>query len=342
MYKVPGVYIEEKDTLRLSVTTGATAVPAFVCAATAFGGTAPYRRFNSWLDVHAGLADEAEKLPISDSLQIYFENGGGYCYAIDVTKLEASLDQLDDVTLLVQAGHAESVAVIAAACKKYPVFGIYDADQAGGAGKPLTPPVGATDPQGAVYGPALKKGETPFFASAAVAGVYCRVDRERGVWKAPANVAIEGGYTVSPLLAEQPSDNGVNALCTFTGGAPLVWGARTLAPTGNWRFVPVRRLFNAVEKDIKKAMSVAVFEPNNAYTWEMVRGAIDNYLHQLWADGALLGETPGQAYSVLVGLGVTMTDEDLRNGQMKVKVGLAAVRPAEQIILQFSQKMNGA
>ena len=342
MNKVPGVYVDEENKVRLSVTTGATAVPAFVFAKADFGGDGHYKRFNSWLAVIEGLPKDSDQMLIYRSLKIYFENGGGYCYAIDVEKIEPALDQLDDVTLLVQAGNEASAGEMKRVCDKFHVFGIYDAVQSAGEGASLTQPASGNSIQGAAYGPGLTRGKISYAASAAVAGVYCRVDRERGVWKAPANVAIEGGYSVAPLPVAPAFNDGVNAIRTFNGGTPLVWGARTLDPTSIWGFVPVRRLFNAVEKDIKKAMNIAVFEPNNAYTWEVVRSAIDNYLHQLWTDGALLGETPKEAYSVLVGLGATMTDDDLRKGLMKVKVGLAAVRPAEQIILQFSQKMNGA
>jgi len=341
MYNVPGVYVDEDNKVRLSVTTGATAVPAFVFDSENFGGV-EYKRYNSWLAVIDGVDDDFEETPFHQTLRIYFENGGGYCYAISKDAIEPILEQLDDVTLLVQGGETNSAEAMKIACENLRIFGIYDATETLQGGLTLSSTVNVEKGQGAAYGPKLKRNKVTYHASAAVAGVYCRVDRERGVWKAPANVAIEGGYSVDPLSVAPKLTDGVNAIRTFNGGPPLVWGARTLEQTGAWNFVPVRRLFNAVEKDIRKAMSVAVFEPNNAYTWETVRSAIDNYLHQLWTDGALLGETPEEAYSVLVGLGVTMTDEDLRRGEMKVKVGLSAVRPAEQIILQFSQKMNGA
>ena len=130
----------------------------------------------------------------------------------------------------------------------------------------------------------------------------------------------------------------MNVIRAFHGTGPLIWGARTLqSDTPAWRYVPVRRLFNAAERDIKTAMSMALFEPNSAPTWERVRGAVESYVHDLWLKGALLGDTPAQAYFVHIGLGTTMTQNDIDNGRMIVKVGLAAVRPAEFIILQLTQ-----
>jgi phage tail sheath protein FI len=42
---------------------------------------------------------------------------------------------------------------------------------------------------------------------------------------------------------------------------------------------------------------------------------------------------------VNVGLGKTMSPDDILNGRLIVEVGLAVVRPAEFIILRFSHKL---
>ncbi|WP_445374826.1 phage tail sheath family protein [Photorhabdus tasmaniensis] len=178
--------------------------------------------------------------------------------------------------------------------------------------------------------------------SAAVAGAYAATDASRGVWKAPANVALNNAKPAAVITDNDQSTMnkaGINAIRHFTGKGTLIWGARTLKDDDNWRYIPVRRLFNAAERDIKQAMRFAVFEPNSQPTWERVRSAIDNYLHQLWQQGALVGSRPQEAYFVQIGQGVTMSDDDIKQGKMIVKVGMAAVRPAEFIILQFSQKL---
>ncbi|MEL5381321.1 phage tail sheath family protein [Serratia ureilytica] len=197
-------------------------------------------------------------------------------------------------------------------------------------------------------------------ASVAMAGVYARVDRERGVWKAPANIAVTG---VTALVAQGEEgegrwkhpvpvrmddalntklvDAGINALRPFRGQGILVWGARTMAPAVQtaWRYVPVRRLFNTIERDARAALRTVVFEPNSPVVWEQVRGALNNYLHALWRKGALQGEAPEQAYYVHIGLGVTMSQDDIDQGRMVVKVGVAAVRPAEFIVLTLTQNV---
>ncbi len=60
------------------------------------------------------------------------------------------------------------------------------------------------------------------------------------------------------------------------------------------------------------------------------------------APGALAGAKPEDAYYVRVGLGETMTPQDVLEGRMNVEIGMAVVRPAEFIILRFSHKMPEA
>lgn len=188
--------------------------------------------------------------------------------------------------------------------------------------------------------------------SSAVAGAYAYTDRTRGVWKAPANVSLSG--VIGPVSritdAEQASLNidptsgkSINAIRAFTGKGTLIWGARTLAGNDNeWRYVSVRRLFNLIEESTRKSTAFAVFEPNDQGTWLKVKGMIDSYLYGLWERGALAGPTPEQAYFVNVGLGKSMTTQDILEGRMIVEIGVAAVRPAEFIILRFTHKLQEA
>lgn len=185
--------------------------------------------------------------------------------------------------------------------------------------------------------------------SGIMAGIYAAVDRDRGVWKAPANVSLSS--VIAPALQvsheEQESYNvdvnagkSINIIRFFIGKGTLVWGARTLAGNDNeWRYVSVRRFFNFVEESVKKATEQFVFEPNDANTWVKVQAMIENFLTVLWRQGALQGIKPEHAFYVVVGLGKTMTPLDILEGRMIIEIGMAAVRPAEFIILKFSHKM---
>jgi phage tail sheath protein FI len=188
--------------------------------------------------------------------------------------------------------------------------------------------------------------------SPAIAGIFARVDRERGVWKAPANEPVQAvsepvlritDNEQNDLNVDPMAGKSINAIRAFTGKGVIVWGARTLAGNDNeWRYVSVRRLFNMIEESCKKASAFAVFEPNDSNTWLKVKAMIEGFLYGLWERGALFGSSPEAAYFVHVGLGETMTTQDILEGRMNVAIGVAAVRPAEFIILKFSHHLEAA
>jgi phage tail sheath protein FI len=185
--------------------------------------------------------------------------------------------------------------------------------------------------------------------SGAVAGIYALVDRTRGVWKAPANVSLNNVIEPTQTYTKSQLDNlnvdvyagkSINAIRTFFGKGTLVYGARTLAGNDNeWRYISVRRLFVMVEESVKKATEQFVFEPNDSNTWVKVQAMIENFLYNIWRQGALQGIKPEHAFYVAVGLNKTMNPIDILEGRMIIEIGMAAVRPAEFIILRFSHKM---
>ncbi|GJM34490.1 MAG: hypothetical protein DHS20C18_34910 [Saprospiraceae bacterium] len=188
-------------------------------------------------------------------------------------------------------------------------------------------------------------------AASAVVGVYAQVDATDGVWKAPANINID--RVIKPVVSinnEEQSDliidaiggKSINAIRSFSGRGPaIIWGARTLAGNDNeWRYVPVHRFSIMAETSIKLAIESFVFEPNDANTWGKAQSMIENFLTTLWRDGGLQGSRPNDAFFVQVGLGVTMTAQDILDGKMIVQVGIAMVHPAEFIILSFIQEMQ--
>ena len=197
-----------------------------------------------------------------------------------------------------------------------------------------------------------KNAVTAVPPSGAIAGVYASVDAARGVHKAPANVSLNSVVGVTDLISHDDQQDlnvdvvagkSINAIRPFTGKGILVWGARTLAGNDNeWRYVSVRRFFNMVEESSKKGTERFVFEPNDANTWTKVKTMIENFLINQWRTGALAGSTPDKAFFVKVGLGQTMTPQDVLEGLMIVEIGMAAVRPAEFIILRFSHKLQEA
>jgi phage tail sheath protein FI len=184
--------------------------------------------------------------------------------------------------------------------------------------------------------------------SCGIAGLYCMVDNSRGVWKAPANVGMNG--VIAPVVNITNHDQedlnvtvtgkSINVIRTFIGKGVLVWGARTLEGNSNeWRYVPVRRLCIMIETSISIALKAFAFEPNDANTWVRVQALIENFLTLLWRQGALAGAKPEHAFAVSIGLNKTMTAIDMLEGRMIVNIMLAVTRPAEFIVIVIQQKM---
>jgi phage tail-like protein len=210
--------------------------------------------------------------------------------------------------------------------------------------------VASSSPYAALYYPRLQApdplhGNQPatFAPSGAIAGIYARTDAARGVWKAPAGVeaTIAGIQGLSAILSEAQLATlnalGVNALRSIPGSGYVVWGARTLgSEVAELRYVPVRRLMLFIEASLLSGLKWAVFEPNGATLWSQVRQSVEDFLHGLWLQGALTGAKPEDAYFVRCDA-TTMTQDDINNGRLKVLVGVAAVRPAEFVILGIGQ-----
>lgn len=185
--------------------------------------------------------------------------------------------------------------------------------------------------------------------SAGMAGVYTRVDNFEGVFKAPANTGMNS--VIEPCVninSDEQEDlnvplNGkaVNAIRSFVGRGTLIWGARTLdGNSQDWRYVNVRRTIIMLEQSCKNAALAYVFAPNNASTWLTLKNMISNFLTNQWKAGALVGASREEAFSVDVGLGATMTSDDILDGFMRVTVKVALVRPAEFIVITFQQKQQ--
>jgi uncharacterized protein len=185
--------------------------------------------------------------------------------------------------------------------------------------------------------------------SAAMAGVFSATDALRGVWKAPANVALNGVLSPTVLVSDhdQASLNvdaeqgkSVNALRAFPGKGVLVWGSRTLdGNSHDWRYISVRRTVMMVEQSVNVALAGFALAANDTATWTTVRGMLENYLNSLWSQGALVGAQPQQAFFVRVGLGATMTATDVANGLLIAEMGLALLRPAEFIVVRAQLQM---
>ena len=177
--------------------------------------------------------------------------------------------------------------------------------------------------------------------SAHVAGLYGRVDNDRGVHKAPANVELLGIRRFADDINQREQDLlnpiGINAMRTFVNRGNRVFGARTLSSEPEWRYVNVRRLFLFIEESIRRSTQWVVFEPNAEDLWGRVRQSVVDFLDIVWRSGALEGVTQSQAFYVRCDA-TTNTAADRAAGRLVVEIGIAPVKPAEFVIFRFQQK----
>jgi phage tail sheath protein FI len=177
--------------------------------------------------------------------------------------------------------------------------------------------------------------------SAHMAGIYARVDVDRGVHKAPANEVIRNITKIAQDVTKREQDllnpKGINALRFFPGRGNRVWGARTISSDSSWKYINVRRLFIFVEESIDEGTQWVVFEPNDEPLWARVRQSITNFLTTVWRSGALQGATAAQAFFVRCDH-TTMTQDDIDNGRLICQIGIAPVKPAEFVIFRIQQK----
>lgn len=178
-----------------------------------------------------------------------------------------------------------------------------------------------------------------------VAGIYARTDALRGVHKAPANESVRGALGVTYRITHQEQEvlnpAGVNCIRFFQNEGIRIWGARTLAADKQWKYVPVRRLFNMIEESIAAATRWVVFEPNDPALWNLIKRECTAFLTQLWRQGALMGRTAEQAFFVKCDA-ETNPQEEIDAGRVVILIGVAPVKPAEFVIFRIGQGVAGA
>jgi phage tail sheath protein FI len=174
-----------------------------------------------------------------------------------------------------------------------------------------------------------------------LAGIYARVDVERGVHKAPANEVVRGITKIAQDVTKREQDmlnpKNINALRFFPGRGNRVWGARVVTSDSAWKYINVRRLFIFVEESIDEGTQWVVFEPNDEPLWARVRQSVSNFLTTVWRSGALEGTKAEQAFFVKCDR-TTMTQDDIDNGRLICVIGIAPVKPAEFVIFRIQQK----
>ena len=280
-------------------------------------------------------ADGYREFGDSPALGQFFRNGGEEVWVVRADSAMdglAALDAVDAINVLcIEARDAPSIAAARDWCAKRRAFFIADAPSGLSAKQVIAWKTDAiAGPNVAVYVPDLVlAGGVRMAPSSSIAGLYARMDKARGVWKAPAGTeaTIAGASALTASLTARDVDaltsKGVNAIRSLPAAGIVAWGARTLSADPEWRYVPIRRLALFIEGSLDRYLQSAAFEPND------IQSSATDFLLKLWRAGALAGSKAQQAFHV----GVSQADVD--EGRLDIEVGFAPLRPAEFVDLHF-------
>jgi phage tail sheath protein FI len=367
-YKAPGVYVEEVPSSVKPIAGVSTSTAGFV-GVTQRGPTEPLL-VTSWPqfeNLYGGFVPDRSYLAYA--VKGFFDNGGRRCHVArvagggvrDATNSLDALPAIDEIALLLAPDHvhprfndgeqqAITEAVVRQCEERQNRFALLSVPQGQRDFAQVHPAIDTS--YGAFYYPWVVVGEPgsgaerPIPATGHIAGIYARTDMERGVHKAPANVALRGvvdlEFAVTEIMLGTLTPRGVNCLRDFRelGRGIRVWGARTISSDPEWKYVSVRRLALYINEAIIQGTQWVVFEPNDEALWARVQSSVGTFLFDLWRTGALQGTRPEEAFFVRCDR-TTMTQNDIANGRLVCLVGFAPLRPAEFVILSIRQATAG-
>lgn len=348
--------------------------PAADKTPTLFQGATLCTNFTEYTKAFGPPNTNADHRNLTQAVYGFFNNGGTRCYVVrlnDAANIGMALDAfelVDEIAIVAAPGISDVSArgKIDAHCKKMgDRFAIFDGPQTSDIGKGSLTKISAdkgdmpdrTDyaawyfPWIKVFDPVARNnggapdGVISVPPSGHIAGIYARVDHERGVHKAPANEAIRGALDVTQRLSKEHQDGlnpkGVNCIRVLNDNI-LVWGARTVGSKDgdDVKYISVRRTLLFLRKSIDEGTQWVVFEPNSPALWQKITRNVSAFLTDVWRSGALFGNTPQQAFFVKCD-SETNPQSSIDNGRVVTEIGVAIVRPAEFVIFRISQ-MAGA
>ena len=370
----PGVYIKEIPSGIQKILPVPTSISGMV-GSFAQGPTNVPSRINSWKSFCGMFGGVNQNHVASYSIKQFFDNGGSSVWVVrteteDVTLAESlllglrSLAQVDVLNILFmpetqQLDTRIASKVIGAAInfvERFRAMYILDPPLQGENSKTSSTILSWVSGQKAVHHPnvamytpriqirnssssKLMKVIPP---SGTIAGLWARFDNTKGVWKAPAGTEaiLRNVYSLENQLTnpemESLANQGVNALRRLPSNDLVVWGARTLSTTSEWRYIPVRRLALFIESSLQQGTNWVVFEPNDAPLWLKIRQSVETFLDGLYRQGAFQGQRPQEAYFVKCGTD-TMTAADRQAGIVNIIVGFAPLKPAEFVIVKIQK-----
>ncbi|HTN25283.1 MAG TPA: phage tail sheath subtilisin-like domain-containing protein [Solirubrobacteraceae bacterium] len=175
------------------------------------------------------------------------------------------------------------------------------------------------------------------------AGIWARVDARAGPHRAPTAEALiaADGPVVGLEAGEQHRLNraGVNCLRAWPGPELRVWGARTLSADPELRYLHRQRIVGHLVASIAQGTRWAIDEPAGDPRRARLVATVTAFLTGWWRAGALLGDSPSQAFYVRCD-STPEGGETGDPGDLVFEVGLAIRRAGDFRVLRIAHHAN--
>ena len=172
-----------------------------------------------------------------------------------------------------------------------------------------------------------------------VAGLWARVDSRAGLHRAPtAEALLAADGAALPLTGAQQhhlNRAGINCLRAWPGPELRAWGACTMSTDPELRYLHRQRIVGHLAASIAQGTRWAADDPDDERLHDSLRATVTAFLNGAWRRGALLGDTPAQAF--FVRCDPALNDQSARpHGEIVVEIGLAVRRPGDFRVLRIS------
>jgi phage tail sheath protein FI len=179
----------------------------------------------------------------------------------------------------------------------------------------------------------------------AVAGLIAKRADAQGAHVPAANQELAwAGVVVNLTEAEHGAlnDLGINVIKLVRRTGIRLFGARTLSSAiDGRRFTNVRRWLNFMKQSLGASLQGFVFRPAGLRLFSDIQSAVDHFLGEQWAIGALYPQDrKSSAYFVKCD-SETTSSVDLANGVVNCEIGVSPVTPAEHIVFSINVSAGG-
>jgi hypothetical protein len=95
-----------------------------------------------------------------------------------------------------------------------------------------------------------------------------------------------------------------------------------------------------VKVGVSSILQGYVYAENDSRSWLAIKIDVKRYLTSIWQESLIWGENTDKAFTVSIGLGSTMTTEDVVNGVERLTVSAAINGYQEYTEFTFEQKVQ--